>query len=69
MEAAVTTLDDQQIPIACTHCHAQVERTFQSLCDNDVLECPTCGHKMASERAAVIHHVARIRKVTTEMRK
>jgi hypothetical protein len=63
---AMTAEADKPIPIACTNCHNQVEKTFQWLSDNDGLECPSCRRSMAEERAAVLRHVQGIRKVIAE---
>jgi hypothetical protein len=49
--------DNAPIPIACSHCHTQVVKTYQGLRDTPQLECLVCGHKMSSERAAVLHHL------------
>jgi DNA-directed RNA polymerase subunit RPC12/RpoP len=49
--------DNAPIPIACTHCHTQIAKTYKTLRDSPQLECQACGHKMASERAAVLHHL------------
>jgi hypothetical protein len=63
---AMTAEADKPIPIACTNCHNQVEKTFQWLSDNDRLECPSCHRNMADERAAVLRHVQGIRKVIAD---
>jgi hypothetical protein len=49
--------DNAPIPIACTHCHTQIAKTYKALRDSPQLECQACGHKMTSERAAVLHHL------------
>ena len=49
--------DNAPIPIACTHCHTQVAKTYRALRDSPQLECLACGHKMTSERAAVLQHL------------
>ncbi len=53
--------DNAPIPIACTHCHTQIAKTYQTLRDSPQLECHACGHKMTSERAAVLQHLETIR--------
>jgi NAD-dependent SIR2 family protein deacetylase len=62
----MTVESDKPIPIACAQCHNQVEKTFQWLSDNELLECPSCRRNMASERAAVIQHVRTIRKTIAD---
>jgi Zn ribbon nucleic-acid-binding protein len=57
---------DAPIPIACTKCRHQVEKTFAWLSDNELLECPACHHDMAGERAAVVEHVRSIRKAIAD---
>lgn len=59
----MATESDKPISIACVKCHNQVQKSFQWLSDNAVLECPHCGRNMADERAAVIEHVESIRRV------
>ena len=49
--------DNAPIPIACTHCHTQIPKTYRELRDSSQLECHACGHKMTSERAAVLQHL------------
>jgi DNA-directed RNA polymerase subunit RPC12/RpoP len=56
-------MSDTPIPIACTECSNQVARTYEQLRENGALQCPACGHAMAAERAAVIHHIEAIRSV------
>jgi len=60
---------DAPISIACTNCHNQLEKTREWLRANEELElrCPTCGHSMTSERAAVIRHIEAIRKAIAEI--
>jgi hypothetical protein len=53
--------DNAPIPIACTHCHTQIPKTYRELRDSSELECHVCGHKMKSERAAVLQHLETIR--------
>jgi DNA-directed RNA polymerase subunit RPC12/RpoP len=49
--------DNAPIPIACTHCHTQIAKTYRELRDSQQLECRACGHKMTNERAAVLQHL------------
>lgn len=58
--------DEASIPIACTECSNQVGKTYEWLAGNP-LECPVCGHKMTTERAAVLLHVETIRKAIAEI--
>jgi DNA-directed RNA polymerase subunit RPC12/RpoP len=58
--------DEASIPIACTECSNQVGKTYEWLAGN-ALECPVCGHKMTTERAAVLLHVETIRKAIAEI--
>ena len=53
--------DDSITPIACSECSNQIEKTYQSLRDEDSLVCPACGHSMKAERAAVVEHIESIR--------
>jgi len=54
--------DGNSISIACSKCTNQIERTYESLRENEGLTCPACGHAMAAERAAVVRHVETIRR-------
>ena len=58
---------DAPISIACTSCHNQVEKTREWLRANEEFKCPTCGHSMKSERAAVIRHIEAIQTAIAEI--
>jgi len=58
---------DAPISIACTNCHNQVEKTREWLHANEEFKCPTCGHSMRSERAAVVRHIEAIQKAIAEI--
>jgi transposase len=53
--------NSRPISIACSECTNQIERTYESLRDNETLTCPVCDHQMAAERAAIIQHIETIR--------
>ena len=57
------------ISIACSECSNQIEKTYEHLVANETLDCPTCGHQMMAERAAVVRHIATIRRAMAGVRR
>jgi DNA-directed RNA polymerase subunit RPC12/RpoP len=60
---------DDPISIACGECSNQIEKTYEQLVTNEALECPACGHHMTAERAAVVRHIAAIRRAMAGVRR
>ena len=57
------------ISIACSECSNQVEKTYEQLVATEALDCPACGHHMTAERAAVVRHIAMIRRAMAGVRR
>jgi DNA-directed RNA polymerase subunit RPC12/RpoP len=53
-------MSDSPIPVACTECSNQVQKTYEELVTNQTLQCPACGHRMTAERVAVVRHIETI---------
>lgn len=58
---------DRQIAIACPSCHDQIEKSFDWLRANERLDCPSCGHGLAAERAAVVRYIEKIRRTMAQV--
>ena len=61
--------DSSLIPIACSECTNQIERTYTALRESEALTCPACGHAMKAERAAVVGHIESIRRTIASVAK
>jgi len=62
-------MSDTPISIACSECTNQIAKTYEWLREHELLECPTCGHSMKAERAAVLGHIEAIRSTIASVAK